>query len=399
MEGFADRASLEEARQWIDCHSKSLDAEWVHVEASAGRVLAKTFAAPNDSPPVDIAVVDGYALRSDETIGAGSYNPLSFSVQEELRELGPLSAVLISSGDAMPQSADAVAPFELVGVGSGTVELIGAITRGAGVSLQGQEAREGTLLVPSSRPMRPSELGLISYFGITEVSVVRRPLVRLIVTGCKSSRDRESGDANSPMLRSLIARDGGVIETSTHDASEQSFIAESIARPGADVVLVCGLTGTGPDDVSPLALDEAGTLSIHGIALHPGESTGMGSAGDVPVILLPGSPLHCLCAYDLLACRLIRRLGGRCSQLPYRIRQATVGRKIVSSVGNVELCWVRLESGNAVPLGSAGSGGVASVARADGFVLVPAPLEGYAPGATVDVYLYDEADAQEDNCK
>jgi hypothetical protein len=31
------------------------------------------------------------------------------------------------------------------------------------------------------------------------------------------------------------------------------------------------------------------------------------------------------------------------------------------------------------------------VARADGFLLIPATLEGYAPGAIVDVYTYDEA--------
>ncbi len=398
LQGFANRISVDEAIKWIDNHSITLDSEQVFVEVAAGRVLAQPFLSPQDSPPTDTAVMDGYALRCAETIGAGSYNPICFSTQED-QLLRPFSAVLISSGTPMPQSADAIATFDLARAGKDTAELIGQVTRGDGVSHRGQEAREGTLLIGNSRPLRPSDLGLITSFGITELKVIRRPRVRLILTGCKQSPNRESGDADGPMLRTLIARDGAVIESSVYPLSEQSLIAELIARLGADVVLVCGRTGTGPDDVTPLALDAVGTLSVHGVAMWPGASTGMGSVGAVPVILLPGSPLHCLCAYDMFAGRLIRSLGGRSPHLPYRIRHVTVGRKIVSSIGNVEFCLVRLVSGEAVPLGLAGSGGLVSAAHADGFVLIPAPLEGYAPGASVAVYMYDESDDVDSECR
>jgi molybdopterin molybdotransferase len=396
--GFANRTSVDEATKWIDTHSTTLVSEQVSVEFAAGRVLAKHFVAPADAPPKDIAVTNGYALRSIETIGAGSYNPLLFCTQEDHRALKPSSTVLVSSGTPMPQGADAIASFDLARAGTDTVELIGPVTRGAGVSHQGDEAREGTLVVGNSRPLRPSDLGLLSSFDLTEVSVVRRPRVRLILTGCKSSPNRELGDANGPMLHALLARDGAELEVTTYAPPEQSAIAELIARPEADVVLVCGLTGTGPDDVAPLALDAVGTLSIHGVAMQPGGSIGMGSVNGVPVILIPGSSWHCLCAYDLFAGRLIRRLGGRSPQLPYRIRHVTVGRKIVSSIGNVEFCQVRLVSGEAIPLGSAGSGGLVSASRAEGFVLIPAPLEGYAPGASVAVYMYDEVDDMEGKC-
>ncbi len=194
------------------------------------------------------------------------------------------------------------------------------------------------------------------------------------------------------MLRALVARDGGVVELCASGIADRAAIAGLIARPGADVVLVCGRTGSGPDDEAPLALAAVGTLAIHGIGLCPGASTGMGLAGDIPVLLLPGSPLACLCAYDLFAGRLIRGLGGRSSQLPYLVRNAIVGRKIVSSIGDVELCRVRLMAGEAFPSGSPESGGLASLARADGFVLIPAALEGYAPGTPVAVHLYDGAE-------
>ncbi len=403
--GFADRVPVEKALGWVDSHLTLGNAEEVRVEEAAGRVLTQPFVAPADQPPADTAVEDGYALRSAETVGAGSYNPLLFRIQAVSHALKPLSTALVSSGTPLPQGADAVAPFDLVRVGPESAELIGAVARGVGVNLQGQEVRQATTLIEPSRPLRPSDLGLISSCGIERVRVVRRPLVRIILAGCKPSQARDASDANAPdangpdangpMLRALVTRDGGVIELCEYGVADRAAIAGLISRPGADVVLVCGRTGTGADDEAPLALAAAGTLSIHGIALRPGDSTGMGSAGGVPVILLPGSPLACLCAYDLFAGRLIRQLGGRSSQLPYLVRHATVGRKIVSSIGNLELCRVRLVAGEAIPVGSADSGGLASAARADGFLLVPATLEGYAPGSSVAVYLYDGAESVE----
>ena len=65
-----------------------------------------------------------------------------------------------------------------------------------------------------------------------------------------------------------------------------------------------------------------------------------------------------------------------------------MGRKIVSAVGLVEICQVRLVAGRVEPLGVAEFGGLPSAAGADGFVVIPAALEGYAPGARVTVHTY-----------
>lgn len=386
LRGFGERVPVDEAIKWVDSHPANTNSEEIPTGAACGRFLVQPFVAPADAPAVDLAARDGYALLSAETVGAGGYNPLLFHIRGAESPLGAFSAVLVSAGTPLPPGADAVAPFELVRVATDIAELLGPVARGTGVILAGQEARKGAILIDTSRPLRPSDLGLISSFGIELIRVIRHPMVRLVVTGPNPSGN--PADANGPMLRALVARDGGLLESCTYGATKRDDIARLIARPGADVILVCGRTGTGADDEAPLALDVTGTLSIHGIALRPGGSCGMGSAGGVPVILLPGSPLACYSAYDLFAGRLIRRLGGRCSQLPYRIRKARAGRKIVSSVGDVEFCRVRFVAEEVIPIGSANAGGLASVARADGFVLVPAPLEGYAPGTLVDVYMY-----------
>lgn len=399
MNGFAERASVSEVIEWVDRYSKIQDAESIALGSAVGRILAAPLVSPSDGPPADTAASDGYALRSCETVGAGSYNPLPFCLQDSRVALRPFSAALVTSGTPLPMGADAVAPFDLAQAGPETMNLIGSVARGEGISVKGQEVRMGTALIETSRPLRASDIGLISSFGIKRVSVLRRPLVRLILAGRKHALGQKLADANGPMLRAHVVRDGGSIESCKYGIKDRDALAEWMARPGADLVLVCGLTGVGPDDEAPLALAASGSLSIHGIAVRPGGSAAMGSVGQTPVVLLPGNPLDCLCVYELFAGRLVRNLSGRSPWLPYRVRQAKLRRKIVSSVGTVELCRVLLIENDVIPLGTADAGGLASVARADGFILIPATLEGYAPGATVDVYTYDETHEVEGNLK
>jgi molybdopterin molybdotransferase len=388
--GFDGRVSVEEAIEWVDSHTPCLRIEEIPVEQSAGRVLQTAWQAPAEAPTNDCVSADGYAIRSEETVGAGNYNPLLFSIQEGITPLLPASVARVAAGDALPPGADAVLPFEAVQANQGTLEVSSAIVPGAGIARKGEQVRAGNELLPASQPLRPQDLGLAASFGLTALPVVRQPRVRLVIAGAKPCAFSRPGDANGPMLRALIARDGGVMETLCSGRSDRQAIAHAITGASADVILVAGRTGTGADDEAPLALAAAGEVAIHGIALRPGGTVGMGTAGSTPVFLLPGDPLACLCAYDLFAGRMIRRLGGRRPGLPYVAREFELVRKLVSTIGVVELCRVRLAQGKAEPLGSAEAGGLASAVRADGFVVVPAASEGYPPGARVEVYLYRE---------
>jgi molybdopterin molybdotransferase len=111
----------------------------------------------------------------------------------------------------------------------------------------------------------------------------------------------------------------------------------------------------------------------------------------VPVLLLPGTPVACLWAYEFFAGRAIRRLGGRSPAWPFASRTATATRKIVSEIGMAEVVPVRQVNGDgAEPLPSFAAAGLRAVTEADGFVVVPEGSEGYQRGTTVTVYLYDE---------
>ena len=80
---------------------------------------------------------------------------------------------------------------------------------------------------------------------------------------------------------------------------------------------------------------------------------------------------------------------GRPADWPYRPVERPLAHKLVSAVGRVDYARVKLDGRTVEPLAVSGASILSSTTRADGFVLVPADLEGYPAGASVTVWLYD----------
>jgi molybdopterin molybdotransferase len=402
MRGFTARTPVEAALGWIDAHVRSLDSEVIALEELHGRVLAGEILAPMNVPSFDRAAMDGYALRGAETTGASEYNSLAFTVRGHALPGHPYSSVVepgtavrIMTGAPMPEGSDAVVPAEFAAEREGRVEIAAPFPPGKHVGRCAEDVREGAVLLGEGRRLRAQDVGLLASVGIDRVDVVRRPKVRIVTTGDELvTPGKPKGlyqiyDANSSMLRGLIARDGAVIESVRHTADRRDAIREAILASGADVVLVSGGSSVGAEDHAPGIVAEAGELAVHGIAMRPSSPAGFGRVGATLVFLLPGNPVSCLCAYDFFAARGLRLLGGRSGDWPHRTQTATLTRKISSAVGRVDYCRVRVQGSEAEPLALSGASILSSTTRADGFVIVPGESEGYAAGSAITVYLYE----------
>ena len=403
MHGFSERKEVPAVLAWIDAHAARLASENVGVDSACGRVLARSVSATLDVPAFDRSAMDGYAVRSADTSGAGDYNPLTFAIVGQAlpgqpfdgSALGPGRAVRVMTGAPMPQGADAVVPAEYADEKEGSVDLTLSVGAGKNVGVRGEDIRSGALVLQPGRRLRAQDLGLLASLGMSTVDVVREPRVRMLVTGneiVQPGAPKEMYqiyDANSPMLRGLVARDGGVVERHLKLRDDVASIREALTAPGADIILVSGGSSVGSEDHAPRLLAETGELAIHGVAMRPSSPAGVGRIGQTLVFLLPGNPVSCLCAYDFFAGRAIRLCGGRPADWPHRTKQAIVARKIVSAIGRVDYCRIRFDGDAIEPLALSGASILSSTTRADGFVIVPGDSEGYAPGATVTVYLYE----------
>ena len=300
------------------------------------------------------------------------------------------------TGAPMPRGADAVLPAEWVEAevrDATCISALAAVSPGKNVGRRGEDIVRGTTLLEPGRVLRPQDLGVLSSVGQANVRVVRRPRVRLAVTGNEllPSGSRPHGfhiaDANGPMLAALVERDGGVVDFPGLVRDDPDAILEAL-HADADIVIVSGGSSVGIEDLAPMLVAQHGELAVHGIAMRPSSPTGLGRIGHRLVFLLPGNPVSSLCAYDFFAGRAIRALGGRSKAWPYRATRGTLNRKISSPIGRLDYARVKIVDGMVEPLAIAGASLLSSTTRADGFVIVGDDSEGFAAGADVEVWLY-----------
>lgn len=402
MRGFRERATVAQVWEWLDQNVSLLEPESVALVELSGRVLSASVVAGIDVPLFDRSAMDGFAVRGAETTGAGDYNPLSLRVVGQslpghpfIGELQAGESVRIMTGAPIPAGADAVLPAEFARELDERVEFTAAIAPGRNIGRRGEDLLAGTIVLPARRRLRPQDVGLLASIGMNTATVIRRPRVRVLATGNEialAGMERQPFqifDSNSPTLQALVERDGGVIESSRLLRDDRDAIKAALTEPGADVILISGGSSVGAEDHAPAVLAEVGELPIHGIAMRPSSPTGIGRIGRTLVCLLPGNPVSCLCAYDFFAGRVIRQMGGRSADWPYVRQRVLVGSKIVSAIGRVDYCRVRIESARIEPISISGASILSSTTRATGFVIVPAELEGYAPGVEVEIFLYD----------
>jgi molybdopterin molybdotransferase len=403
MRGFSARADVEEVDRFLAEAARPLGAERTALLDATGRVLAEDVRAGVDVPPFARSAMDGYAVRGEDTFGASPFDPVRLRVVGESLpgrprsgRLGPGEAVRVMTGAPLPEGADAVVMAEVARERDGSVEISDAVPPRKNVGVAGEDVRRGEVVLRRGRRLRPQDAALLASIGVAEVSCVRRPRARLVITGDELlpvgslPEGARIVDSNSVLLRGLVFRDGGVVLPFEILPDEPEKIRAALADADADVVLVSGGSSVGKEDHAPRLVAELGRLHFHGISMRPSSPAGVGRIDERLVFLLPGNPVSCLCAYEFFAGPTLRALGGRPREWPHRRVRLPLGRKIASAVGRTDYVRVAIESGRVVPLATSGASILSSTVRAAGCVLVPRAREGMAEGEEVEVLLYDE---------
>ena len=408
MKGFAERADVEDVERFLAEHARTLASERVGLLDCVGRVLAEDVTATVDVPGFPRSAMDGYAVRGEDTFGASDYDPIALQLIGLSLPGNPFEgrvaarqAVRIMTGAPLPEGADAVVMAEVceeIGDPASQVRVRDAVAPQKNVGAIGEDIRNGDALLRSGRVLRPQDAGVLSSVGRAELDCVRRPRVRLVITGDEllPAGSQPSGahivDSNSVVLRGLAERDGGEVLSFEILPDIPERIAAAMNDADADVVLVSGGSSVGQEDHAPRLLEELGTVDFHGVAMRPSSPAGVGRIGERFVFLLPGNPVSCLCAYEFFAGPVVRALGGRSRAWPHRRVRLPLARKIASAIGRTDYVRVAVEQGCAVPLATSGASILSSTVRAAGCVIVPREQEGTPEGDEVDVLLYDDAE-------
>jgi len=362
IQTIARLTPLADVLAMVDLEVKPVAPRTVDLSAAAGRTLAVDAAAPT-RPNSALALLDGWALAADATVGAGGYSPA----------LLPMTPRRVEVGQAIPPDTDSVAPFDAVKVSDGRAEALTNVNPGDGVLPAGGDCDAGLALRRAGERMRAIDIAAFAAAGIARI-MVREPRLRVLPL-----RGNSIIDAAARLVASDIERRGGTARLD--DAGRD--LGAVLAAENTDAIVAIGGTGHGRNDTSVQMLAREGRLAMHGIALTPGETAALGFVGPCPVLLLPGRLDAALSVWLLLGRRLLERLAATTEESE-AVETLPLARKVASTVGMAELVPVRRNAGAAEPLASKYLS-LTVLARADGWMLVPADSEGYAAGTPVQL--------------
>lgn len=331
-----------------------------NLRRALGRTLAADAVAPEARPQQAIALRDGYAVRADLTTDASSYAPAPLSP----------APTRVNVGDALPADADAVAPLDAVTERGGLFSILASIAPGEGVLAAQTDATPDTPLRLAGARLRRIDVAVLAALCVKQVTI-REPRVRVVRAGYG-----EPIDAAVTLIASAIEAEGGIA------IADDVALDDALARDDADAVFAVGGTGGGRNDTSVQTLTKLGRVAFHGVGITPGETTAIGFAGTRPVMLLPGRVDAALAGWLTVGRRVLAKLCFRLiEEQPFT---AELSKKIASPLGLAEVVPVRRRLATVEPLAT-GYLPLQALARADGWILVPADSEGHPTGTKVMV--------------
>ncbi|MGI5993183.1 MAG: gephyrin-like molybdotransferase Glp [Methanosarcina sp.] len=393
---FKERTSVDEAlRLFLEHISTLRKVEEVTLESCTGRVLAEPVVSERNVPHYRRAAMDGYAVRASDTLGASPANPVMLQLSDQIEEG---STIWVHTGAAVPEGADAVVMVEDTATAGNLVEVRVQVYPNRNIGQVGEDIKKGDRVFEEGHLLRPCDAAVLASIGFNRVKVFKKPLVAVIPTGDELVSRKDSRDVPPPgkvletnglMSALYVEKWGGVPRCTEIVPDNPDSIKKAVeTNLDADMILLLGGTSVGKRDHAPEVVATLGELLVHGIGVSPGKPTALGIVNNVPVVCLPGYPVAGLIALYLFVHPGIRKLAA-IPELPELILKRRLVAKISSKIGYVGFVRVVFEGDKVRPLVGAGAGILSSVAKADGYVLVPENLEGYAEGEEVDVFLIE----------
>jgi len=297
-----------EATEAILAAMPVFETESVAADDAVGRVLRQTVVAERDQPPFDRVMMDGIAIaHADFASGTRSF-PIQATqaAGDERLTLESGKAIEIMTGASLPQGADCIVPVERLDVSARAVEIEAGYEAAARqfIHTRGSDHRLGETLLAPGRRVTPMDIAVIASAGLTEVTVSRQPVVRVISTGNElvpagmPIAPHEVRLSNGPAVIAMLAQHGYTECVHDHLVDEPALLTERIGAhlADADVLILSGGVSMGKADYVPDVLKALGVeLIFHRISQRPGKPMwfGRGPSGQA-VFALPGNPVSTL---------------------------------------------------------------------------------------------------------
>lgn len=373
------------------------------LEEACGMVLAEDIRAPNDYPPFDRALYDGYAVISDDVCTAREDRPVTLKVKGFIKA-GDVVKVEIKSGECyevatgalIPYPADTIIPYEYTSEMNGSIQIFKPFRKGFGIQYAASDIAKGEVIFRKGTLIDSKVLSILASVGVCRVKVYRKPIVGIIAVGNElvSVHERLSlgkiFESNSFMVRGFLRelnvpyRYYGIMP----DIFDKVKSAVDKALEECDIVVTIGGTSAGREDIVFKVFEtyEPGVI-VHGVKIKPGSPLVIALSHKKLLIGLPGFPLSCYYTLHLIVKPILLKLMGlelRESHLQAILLKDVEGvpgyRRILPVLakdvqGRILVYPIHVHSGH-----------LRVSAYCDGFIVVPEDVELLKRGSKVEYY-------------
>ena len=384
----------------------------IDIKNALHRILSKEVIVPANLPGFNRSIMDGYAIKAEDSFGASDSLPSYLKVIGEIQmgcrpefKIGLGEIAKISTGGMLPEGANAVMMLEYTEqIDNTSIEVRKSVSPWENVVREDEDLKAGEIILKKGHKLRPQDIGALAGIGKANIEVYKKPKIAIISTGNEiipiqnKPQIGQVRDINSYTLGTCVEEAQGIpiykgIIRDENYLLERK-IREAIDKDKVEVVIISGGSSVGSRDITLEVLDKLGKpgILVHGVSIKPGKPTIIAVTNNIPIFGLPGHPVSAMIIFDLFIRPLINWLQG--SDYDYDSKkkiEATLISNVASDPGREEYIRVFLckKGGKfyAEPiLGK--SGLISTMVRASGLIKIELNIEGLEKGSKVAVRLF-----------
>ncbi|MDD4924612.1 MAG: molybdopterin molybdotransferase MoeA [Dehalococcoidales bacterium] len=379
-----------------------LRTECLNLEDSLHRVLAEDITTLKSIPPFSRALMDGYAVKAKDTVGASPDSPKIFEIIDYLyaggvskKYISANECVHITTGAKIPDGADAVVMTENTGIENGRLCIYKPVNYGDNIEAEGQDIKKGRVLLKQGTALNPSRTGLIASQGISNVKVYEKPKIAIISNGEELAaaddilKDGQIYDVNSFMIGAIVKENGclplkfGIVG----DNPQQIKALIDEALKVSDFVFISGGSSKGDRDFLFEILQKLGRVPSFKTKPENAKSGIFVISEGKPVLGTPGFPTSCLINAYVLLVPALRKM----AQLPYHFNKSLDVKmsEDIDVAKSITGCFlpVKIEGERAFPVVNDNKG-LINIAKADGYIILNEEIATIEAGSEVSVTLF-----------
>ncbi|MBU0693005.1 molybdopterin molybdotransferase MoeA [bacterium] len=333
--------SYEAAQELVLKTITRLDAETLPLKQLYGRCLAEPLLATVDLPGFDSTAMDGYAVKLADIEKATDESPVRLPVAADIHagdvptiELKSGTAQRVMTGAPIPKGTETIVIREDTNELGDFVEIRKPAKLNMNIRRQGEEFKQGDMVLPAGTRLNPAGVALIASLGLSEFKVYRQPKVSILTTGSevvaqgKPLKPGELYDSNSWGLLAALQemRIEPVSIAHVADTVASTVAALKAAAEQSDIIITTGGVSMGDSDFVKPALRELNAeIYFEKVAVKPGRPMCFANikhdtdSRQTFVFGCPGNPVSVLVSFHGFVKPAIQMMMGLSEFAPFKV--------------------------------------------------------------------------------